>query len=244
MSKQICLCLIVIGVLLAFNGVVNGKVLFKDDFEGDTVGTAPKNFEKSDNPTNAAGFKIDVVKDPSGKSGNVAHTFNYALYIPKSADRDNWADWTWEWDWMWSAKGFPGTAFRITGTKYYHISPRDDNASVGFWYYDGNWNQKGALVKYDFGLNTWNRFQVTAKGNKITLKIKKRDDLTPFASIKPLMEVTDDSLKKGPVSVCGTNTDAWMDNFTIAESEADILAAVKSKDKLSATWASIKKNAE
>ena len=55
------------------------------------------------------------------------------------------------------------------------------------------------------------------------------------------MEVTDDSLKKGPVSVCGTNTDAWMDNFVIAESESDFLSAVKSHEKLSIQWGSIKK---
>ena len=239
MLKQKCLCLI--GILLIFCCAANGKVFFKDDFEGDTVGSAPKNFEKNDNPTNAANFKIDIVKDPEGKSGNVAHTFNYALYIPKSADRDNWANFVWEWDWMWKEKGFPGTAFRITGTKYYHISPRDDNKSVGFWYYDGNWNQNGNLVQYDFGLNVWNRFQVTAEGNKITLKIKNRSDATPFASIKSVLEVTDDNLKKGTVSVCGTNTDAWMDNFIVAESEGDLLSAIEPKYKLSVTWGDIKK---
>lgn len=244
MLNRICLYLIVIGILLAFSGVIDAKILFKDDFEGDTLGAAPKNLEKIDNPTNAAGFKIDIANDPEGKSGKVAHTLNYALYIPKSADRDNWTDWAWEWDWRWSVNGFPGTAFRITGTKYYHISPRDNNKDVGFWYYDGNWNQKGTLVQYDFGLNTWNRFQVTAKGSKFTLKIKKRSDATPFASIKALMEVTDVSLTKGPVSVCGTNIDAWMDNFTVAENENDLLSAVEPNAKLSITWGSIKKNTE
>jgi len=231
-----------IGILFAFNSIANAKLLFNDNFEGDTVGAAPKNLEKADNPTNAATFKMDIVNDPEGKSGKVAHTFNYALYIPKAADRDNWADWVWEWDWMWSELGFPGTAFRITGTKYYHISPRNNNKDVGFWYYDGGWNQKGGLVQYDFVLKTWERFQVTAKGNKFTLKVKKRSDTTPFAAIKALMEVTDDSLKKGPVSVCGTNTDAWMDNFVIAESESDFLSAVKSNEKLSIAWGSIKKS--
>ena len=86
MLSRVCLYLIIIGILLAFNGVVNAKILFNDDFEGDTVGSAPKNFENSNNPTNAAGFKIDITNDPEGKSGKVAHTFNYAIYVPKSAD--------------------------------------------------------------------------------------------------------------------------------------------------------------
>jgi len=240
-SRRLCLCLIIIGFLLIFGGIANGKLLFKDDFEGDTIGDAPKNFEKIDNPTNAAGFKIDIAKDPDGKSGKVTHTFNYALCVPKSADRDNWADWTWEWDWMWSEMGFPGTAFRITGTKYYHISPRNDNKGVGFWYYDGGWNQKGALAQYDFGLKTWNRFQVVAAGDKFTFKIKRRDDETPFAKIKPLIEVQDNTLAKGPASVCGANTDAWMDNFIIGETEDDLSFPVEPMGKLAITWGTIKK---
>ena len=240
MSKQRYLCLLVMFIFLCFNTFAYGKLLFRDDFEGDTVGDAPKNFEKIDNPTNAANFKSDIVKDPDGKSGKVAHTFNYALHIPKSADRDNWTSWTWEWDWMWSEMGFPGTAFRITGNKYYHISPRNDNKSVGFWYYDGNWNQKGALVQYDFGLKTWNRFQVVADGDKFTFKVKRRDDTTPFAKIKPLIEVQDNTLTKGPVSACGTNTDAWMDNFILGELESDLTFAVDQSGKLTTTWGKIK----
>jgi hypothetical protein len=240
MLRQKYLFLPVILIFLCFSGIANAKLLFRDDFEGDTVGDAPKNLEKIDNPTNAANFKVDIVKDPEGKSGKVAHTFNYALWVPKSADRDNWADYVWEWDWMWKEKGFPGTAFRITGTKYYHISPRDDNNSVGFWYYDGAWNQIGALLQYDFGFNVWNRFQVTAKGNKISLKIKRRDDEKPFANIDPILEATDDKLKKGSASVCGTNTDAWMDNFIIAEAESELSFAVEQSGKLATMWGQIK----
>jgi len=241
MLNRLCLYLIIISISLAFNGVANAKLLFSDDFEGDTVGATPKNLEKRDNPTNAADFAIDIVNDPEGKSGKVAHTFNYALCVPKATDRDNWTDWVWEWDWMWSELGYPGTAFRITGNDYYHISPRNNNVDVGFWYYNGGWNQIGALVQYEFGLNTWNRFQVIADGNNFTLKVKRRDDATPFAEIDPLMEVTDSSLTKGPVSVCGTNTDAWMDNFIVAESEEDLIAAVNYSDKLPVTWGDIKR---
>jgi len=241
MLDRRCLCLILISALLAFGGVASGKVLFNDDFEGDTVGTAAKNFEKIDNPTNFADFSAEVVDDPKGESGKVAHTFGYAVYVPKAAGRDSWTDWIWEWDWMWSEAGYPGTAFRVTGNDYYHISPRDDNISVGFWHYDGGWNQKGDLVEYDFGLNTWNRFQVIAKGNELTLKVKRRDDSTPFADIEPLMQVTDDNLQKGPVSACGTNTDAWIDNFIVGESEADLITAVSPSGKVSITWGAVKK---
>jgi hypothetical protein len=145
MSKRRCLY-IVIGVLLVFSVVANGKTLFRDDFEDDAIGIAPKNLEKYDHAHNAANFRIEVVKDPKGKSGKVVHTFGYALYIPKAPGRDDWTDWIWEWDWMWSEAGYPGTAFRITGNEYYHISPRKDNMRVGFWYWNGAWNQRGPLV--------------------------------------------------------------------------------------------------
>jgi len=242
MLNRRCLCLIVISaLLLAFGDIASGKVLFNDDFEGDVIGAAPKNFETIDNPTNFEDFSAEVVDDPKGESGKVAQTFGYAVYVPKADDRDSWADWIWEWDWMWSEAGYPGTAFRVTGNDYYHISPRNDNVSVGFWHYGGGWNQKGDLVEYDFGLNTWNRFQVIAKGNELTFKVKRRDDSTPFADIEPLIQVTDDNLQNGPVSACGTNTDAWIDNFIVAESEADLIAAVQPNGKLSITWGTIKK---
>jgi len=242
MLRQIIISLAVLS-LLTFAGIVNAGILFSDDFEGDTVGNSPLNFEEYVHPHNAADFLMDIAQDPSGESGKVAHTFNYGLYIPIAADRDNWSDWVWEWDWMWSESGFPGTVFRITGDNYYHISPRDDNVSVGFWYYDGNWNQIDDLAQFDFGLNVWNRFQVIADGENITLRVKRRDDPTTFSEITPLLEIMDGNLQKGPLSVCGTNTDAWMDNFVLAENEGDMLATVKSEGKLSIAWGKIKETA-
>ena len=242
MLKRRFLCLVVIGVLLVFSQFADGKRLFKDDFEGDAVGKAPKNFEKIDNPTNFADFQMEVVKDPNGESGKALHTFGYALHIPTVSGRDSWTDWIWEWDWMWSNKEYPGTAFRITGNDYYHISPRNDNINVGFWYYNGAWNQKGALVQYDFGLDTWNRFQVIAKGDSFTFKVKRRSDDTPFEKIEPLLEVEDGTLKKGPLSACGTNTVAWVDNFIVGETAADMTFPVEPMSKLAATWGKIKNN--
>ncbi len=230
-----------IGIITIFLcNIAYAKLLFRDDFEGDTIGNPPKNFEEYKHPHNSGDFRIEVVKDPENKSGKVVHTYNYALYIPKASGRDDWSNWVWEWDWMWSEPGFPGTAFRITGNNYYHISPRNDNKNVGFWFWNGNWNQVGPLVGYDFGLKVWNRFQVIADGENITLKIKRRDDPTPFAKITPLLEVKDGNLKKGPLSVCGTNTDAWMDNFIVGETEAELTFVVKPSEKLTTKWGAIK----
>ena len=240
MLKRKFLCLIIVFTFLVFDQFAYGKRLFKDNFEGDTVGQDSKNFEKNDNPTNFDDFNMEVVKDPKGESGKVLHTSGYALHIPKVAGGDDWTDWIWEWDWMWSEAGYPGTAFRITGNDYYHISPRNDNVSVGFWHYDGGWNQKGNLVQYDFGLNTWNRFRVIAKGDSFTLKVKRRTDNTPFEKIEPLIEVQDGALKKGSLSACGTNTDAWVDNFIVGETAIDMTFPVEPGNKLAMTWGGVK----
>jgi hypothetical protein len=235
------LYLVWIGAWFALGGLAYAKTLFSDDFEGDALGKAPQNFEKYDHPHNTASFKFEVVKDPEGKSGQVVHMFSYAYYIPIAAGRDDWTDWIWEWDWMWSQNGFPGTAFRLTGNEYYHISPRNDNRNVGFWHWNGAWNQKGPLVGYDFGLDAWNRFQVVAKGAQFTLKIKRRDDATPFAEIKPLLEVADSLLKKGPMSVGGAvDQDTWIDNFIVGETEADLTFPVEPAGKLATTWGVLK----
>jgi hypothetical protein len=97
------------------------------------------------------------------------------------------------------------------------------------------------MAEYDFGLNTWNRFQVIAAGNDFSFKVKRRDDDTPFANIEPLIQVTDDNLHRGPVSACGTNTDAWIDNFIVAETGADLTTAVSPANKMSIAWGAVKK---
>jgi len=241
MRKRRYLYLTAIMAFLAFGGVASGATLFRDDFEGDTVGDAPGNFEMYDHPATAADFALEIAEDPADESGKVVYTFSYGFWIPKAAGRDEWSDFICEWDWMWANTGeFPGTAFRITGADYYHFSPRDDNVSLGFWYYNGAWNQVGALVQYDFQTNIWNRYQVIANGDELSIRIKRRDDPTPFSEIDPLLAVTDDNLEKGPLCVMGANTDAWVDNFIVGETEADMTFPVESMGKLASKWGAIK----
>ena len=112
---------------------------------------------------------------------------------------------------------------------------------MGVWLWNGAWNQIGELAEYDFELNMWYRFQVTAKGDEFTLKIKKQNDTTPFAVIKPVMAITDNTLKNGPMGVYGWNKgDAWMDNFIVGETEADMTFALELLGKLATTWGTIK----
>ena len=74
-----------------------------------------------------------------------------------------------------------------------------------------------------------------------TKRIKRRDDPTPFADMDPLIEATDDNLGKGPLSACGTDTDAWVDNFAVGETEADLTIPVEPMGRLARTWGAIRK---
>ena len=237
------LIVILFGVLLTFGSIANGKTLFSDDFEGDTIGDPPKNFDKyeGEGPHNRADFIMEVMEDPHGESDKVVHTYSTGLLLPKAEGRDDWTNWVWEWDWMWADLGYGGTAFRLTDDDYYHMSPRKDNVNVGFWIWQGAWEQIGDLAEYGFELDTWCRFQLTADGDTFTLKIKKRDDPTPFAKLKPILDMQDGTLEKGPMGVYGWNLgDAWMDNFIVGETEADMLFAVKPVAKLTAMWGAVK----
>ena len=243
MPNRKYLLLFMIGILLVLYGFASGKTLFRDDFEGDVLGEVPQNFDRyeGDGPHNRDDFTLEVVDDPEGKSGKVVHTFSTGLLLPKAAGRDDWTDWIWQWDWNWSALGYGGTVFRFIDGDYYHMSPRNNNVDVGFWIWQGAWQQIGDLTQYDFELDVWHQFQLTASGDTFTLKIKKRDDPTPFADIEPLLEMTDSTLKKGPMGTYGWNKgDAWMDNFIVGETEADMALPVEPTGRLSITWGSIK----
>ena len=59
------------------------------------------------------------------------------------------------------------------------------------------------------------------------------------------MEIQDDTLKKGQISIYGWNKgNAWMDNFLVGETEADMASPVESMGKLSTIGGSIKRGAE
>ena len=70
MLKRIYLCLAAIAILLVFGSVAGGALLFSDDFEGDTVGEEPGDFEMYDHPHNSGSFNMEIEEDPEGESGD------------------------------------------------------------------------------------------------------------------------------------------------------------------------------
>ena len=122
-----------------------------------------------------------MADDPEGESGKTAVISLAALYVPKVAGRDDWTDWYWEWDWRWDTAGNPGTAYRIVDpSNWFHFSPRSDKTNIGIWQYlNAAWIQV-AMEQFPLELSTWHRFQIVMKGGTHTVKIKGREDGTPF----------------------------------------------------------------
>ncbi|MBM3239266.1 hypothetical protein FJZ31_23485 [Candidatus Poribacteria bacterium] len=231
-----------ISLLLSLPLSASGKILFEEDFEGDTIGKAPTNFERIDSPVNRANATIEVVKDPEGKSGKTAKMFNFALYIPKAAGRDDWTDWYWEWDWRWDTASNPGNAYRIEDpSNWFHFSPRSDKTTITIWHYaNAGWVQ-AKQATFPIALNTWYRFQQIMQGDHHIVKIKELKDETPFDKIKPAIELSGDkTYKKGAVGGLGTDAGStWVDNFVLYEEPKDILA-VNYHGKLSVIWGKLK----
>ena len=72
------------------------------------------------------------------------------------------------------------------------------------------------------------------------VKIKERDDDTPFDKIDPAIEQKDKTYKKGSLGGLGTDPGStWVDNFIVYEDPKDILA-VDSNGKLAVTWGKLK----
>lgn len=230
----------VVSLLLSISLPAFGAILFEEDFEGDTIGEEPANFELlEDCPINKAEATIEVVSDPDGQSGKTAKMTSFGLYIPKVAGRDAWTDWYWEWDWRWTG-GNPGNAYRIEDpSNFFHFSPRSDGVSLQIYRYNGNWNLM-TQEQFPLELNTWYRFQQIMQGEQHIVKIKERDDDTPFDEIEPAIEHEDGTYKKGAVGGLGTDAGStWVDNFILYEEPKD-LQAVNSNDKLAAIWGKIK----
>jgi hypothetical protein len=161
--------------------------------------------------------------------------------VPKAAGRDDWTDWYWEWDWRWDTPSNPGNAYRIEDpSNWFHFSPRTDGVTITFWHYaNANWVQ-AAQAQFPLELNTWYRFQQIMQGDHHIVKIKERDDDTPFDAIEPAIEHEDGTYEKGALGGLGTDAGStWVDNIILYENPKDILAVVYN-GKLAATWGKLK----
>lgn len=233
---------LIVFIILICCGLVNGNVLFIDDFEKDNVGKEPTNWE---NLAFAGGnSKITIEKDPTNAKNNVAKTIGIGLYVPKATGRENWSDYIWDFDWMWENDSYVGTIYRVEDVEaHYHSSRRQGATEIHIYTRKaGNWANI-AKGNYPNENNVWYSHRLIMKGNRHEIYMKKRDDNTPFEKLKPIVAVEDDTFKKGPIGMMGITTGvSYFDNMVLVETLQDIenIKAVERNGKLTAIWGQIK----
>lgn len=230
-------------IFLICCGVANGKVLFVDDFEKDSVGKEPSNWEHLEFASGNSKITIEV--DPTNPKNKVAKTTGIGLYIPKADGRENWSDYIWDFDWMWENDSYVGTIYRVEGSEaHFHGSRRQGATEIHIYTRKaGNW-AKIAGGTYPNENKVWYSHRLIIKGNKHQIFMKRKDDNTPFENLKPVVETENDMFKKGPVGMMGiTSGVSYFDNMIVFENLDDlrVLQPVNPSSKLSTVWGEIKK---
>ena len=106
-SKIALLSLTFTFLISVFPSLSSAEILFRDDFEADTIGDPPANWEHLGPPKGYAGGGMSVIEeDPLDPSNKVFHL------IPKAFDNNShdvwtvhagdksWTNYVWEFDWL------------------------------------------------------------------------------------------------------------------------------------------------
>ena len=214
-------------------------VLYKTDFEGDTLGAVPKGWVHVLGPEADA----EIQKDPQDANNKV-----FATLAPPSATNQKYAvealgdltDLVAEWDWLFTVDTYNNMGFRYQeNAHYYQLSRRPGGGEVNMYAQDSGWQDLSVGNAYVTVLDKWYRAQLILKGDTFTFKIKEKSDDTPFEKIDPLTTAEDGRYKEG---LFLTDRADHIDNVIIAETVEDILAAaaVNPSSKLTLTWGALK----
>jgi hypothetical protein len=229
-----------------------GKVMFKDNFEKDTLGKPPANWEHVGFPKGyTGGGKSVVAKDPQNANNKVFHLIpkehgagSHDIWAVHAFDK-SWTDYVFQWDWLFPEDTYCPVVYRITDMDNYHqLSRRETpNRILGFpgGMIGGAWISDSVEIDWTNKSNVWYQAQVILEGKHITIKIKERDDSTPMEKVKPLGEFDDphyNDRKYGGIGGQEGYT-GMLDNVIVGETVRDILA-VESSGKLTTTWGNIK----
>jgi hypothetical protein len=211
------------------------KILFEDDFEGDAIGQEPSRWKYDPDAEVTDVGMVD--NDPLDPNNQVFTGFggywadNGAVYT----------DFVAEWDWMFYQENDRNNSmgFHVQNRDaHYQLSRRSGGADWKIYMYNGSWNEI-ATAAFPTEIDKWYRVQLSAMGEQITVKVKEKEDPTPFKELTPVLEAADSTFLEGGLS---TSYYGPIDNVIIAESEADLLAvtAVEPTGKLPITWGYLK----
>lgn len=207
------------------------KILFVDDFEGDSLGKVPKKWVyEPGGEIKDIGF---VEKDPLNPNNKVFT--HYGRYLAGEATL---RDYVAEWDWMFATDNNRNNqmVFRHQDPGNYYVVGRASGGQVVYFEsYLGAW-KRFSEASFPTKIDLWYRARLVLKGNQFEFWLKEKTDDTPFEKLKVIMTGSDNTLKEGKFG-----TDFWgpVDNVILAEKAADILT-VKPSGKLACSWGAIK----
>jgi hypothetical protein len=193
------------------------EVLFHDDFEADTIGQEPQKWEYD------PGAEIkdigQVFTDPLDPNNQVLT--DYGGYLADNGAE--YTDFVAEWDWMFYENNNRNNSvgFHVQDpTAHYQLSRRSGGNDWNIYMFNGSWN---LIVSEPFPteIDTWYRVQLSVMGDEFLVKVKEKEDATPFKDLAPVLEVSDATYESGHFS-----TSYWgpIDNVIIADTEEDIIA--------------------
>ena len=243
-TKDLLIFILAFGLCLS--GVASGETWFEENFEGETIGDMPSQWELFGG---AEGQGAEVVEDPLDPNNNVFFV-NSPVWVgdlpegawaPKDQSFLEWTDYIFEGDFMVDdpTKLF---AYNYRATDYDNLlhcnTRRWETGLIGLYKREnGEWSGTVIEVQHPTEANVWYTVQIIAEGDHHILKIKEENDQTDFAEIDPIIEVdaVGTDLDVGTINVMSYG---YVDDIIVYVGEK----AVQPGGKSATTWAGIKDN--
>lgn len=249
-SRFVILIPVVISLILACSTLSIGAILFRDDFESDSVGEPPANWEHLGPPAGYAGGGMSVVEeDPLDPSNKVFHLIpigfdnnSHDIWAIHAGD-ESWVDYVWEFDWLFPEDTYCPVAFRILSKdEFCQLSRRPGGTEMHIYVYSAQQWNSFAIYEFPNEELEWYRVRVSLTDNEIEFRIKERDDGTPFEGMdEPVLrekQAISDPFPHGGIGAQEGYT-GMIDNVVVGETAADILS-VQPMGKAATCWGMLK----
>ena len=181
-SKIFLSILLIFALCFTFQTAGMAKILFEDDFEGDTIGKEPKKWKYD--PTAEVKDIGKVDKDPLNPNNKVLT--NYGGHLADNGA--TYTDFVVEWDWMFHKDNNRNNSMGVrvqNANAHYQLSRRSGGNDWKIYMFNGAWNEIVTAV-FPTDIDKWYRVQLSVMGDEFIVKAKEKKDNTPFKELKQI----------------------------------------------------------
>jgi len=171
MRKVFIVCLLVVLFVFLLPVLVFAKQFYASDFEKDTLGKAPQDWELGFEGAGAG----KVIEDPLNSRNKVfahsdlakdkaRHDVGGSIWV---VGDDKWQDYIVEYDAYFPDEYYMGSVFRFTGPEAFYLFDRRSAGELGnydFWRRQGGWTRFGN-GRFETEPGQWYRFRLVLKGD-------------------------------------------------------------------------------